>query len=374
MKQPNHIVVIDAIAYAGGSKVATNNLLLSFAGSNHKITIVTNDETSWSHRFVIIPLIEPHWLAIREQGLCYFLRHFMIALHLVFVRLRVGKIDLAIGASGPGVDLSIYLGQKLFGYKITQLIHGPVARSCTIARCLVQANHVFYLQSSLSSIRICLHKTLTKMQLKTLLTSAQFHRFSNGICNDTWPSQCQYHTPHILWAASLLKWKGLDFFIATISAIPLKLRPTTEICYIRPHVTAQAISKAPIIIPKLYWHQQPSDLDMIRANCNIFISTSRNEPFGLSILEALAAGLCVIIPRDNAYWDQTLCHDIDCIKYHANNLHDLAERVLSLCADVNKIREIGLAGQQITSQYRAVDTYDKIKDIVLNSSTPTGER
>ncbi|MBF4438182.1 glycosyltransferase, partial [Vibrio anguillarum] len=57
----------------------------------------------------------------------------------------------------------------------------------------------------------------------------------------------------------------------------------------------------------------------------LFVSTSQQEPFGLSILEALAAGMCVIIPEDNAYWDSLLTHELNCLKYAANDVSSLAE-------------------------------------------------
>ena len=365
MKSYDHIIVIDAIAFAGGSKVATNDLLMTFIEPTQKITVITRDRNSWDQRFQFMRLFEPSWLTAQEQGMCYFLRHLLLTLHLIVARLRYGKINLAIGASSPGVDLSIYLSQKILGFRILQLIHGPVPSSGTVARCLMRATYTFYLQSSLDSIKQCLKKSNNQQQTDKLLNSGKFHLLNIGLGESSWPSQCQYHTPQILWAASLLKWKGLDFFIDAMSSIPLAHRPAADICYIRPYNTRQPISLAPVLLPKLYWHQQPKDLDRIRANCNIFISTSNNEPFGLSILEALAAGHCVIIPQDNAYWDQTLHHGVNCIKYRANNLNDLTKQVLILGQNLKKIKQICQNGQQVSRHYHAKDIYKTVRDIVL---------
>jgi len=365
MMENKHIVVLDAISFNGGSKVATNTLLTTISQPNQRVTVITNDPTSWDSKFQQLALHESDWLATKDHGLLYFLRHFIIALHILVVRIAYGKVDVVIGASTPGVDLSVYLARYFMGYRIIQLIHGPVACSGTIARCLIRVHFVFYLPSSINSLAKCLAKKLNTTDIKKVLRGYRFKPLNIGICKRAWPTQCQYHTPQILWAASLLKWKGLDFFINSISAIPVAIRPVTEICYIRPKTTAQSISKAPVILPKFYWHLQPSDLNTIRSNCNIFVSTSQNEPFGLSILEALAAGLCVIIPQDNAYWDRTLCDDVNCIKYHANDLHDLAEKVLELTNNPKHIKRIGQCGQQLSAQYKASKTYQKIRNIVM---------
>ena len=51
MKSYDHIIVIDAIAFAGGSKVATNDLLMTFIEPTQKITVITRDRNSWDQRF-----------------------------------------------------------------------------------------------------------------------------------------------------------------------------------------------------------------------------------------------------------------------------------------------------------------------------------
>ncbi|NRA60338.1 MAG: glycosyltransferase family 4 protein [Psychrobium sp.] len=365
MMTNKHIVVIDAITFAGGSKVATNTILTTIAVPAQRITIITSDPASWDKKFHIIKLWQPSWLAVKEQGVLYFLRHLIIALHVLFVHIWHGKINVAIGASSPGVDLSLYLAGKIINYRIIQLVHGPVSCSGTIARCLITADSVFYLASSFDSLTQCMTKKLGKKNTEHLLRGNRFKPFINGIAKSAWPSQCQYHTPKLLWAASLLKWKGLDFFINTISSMPLAMRPLTHICFIRPKKTAQAVSEAFLVKPKVYWHQQPTDLNTIRASCNIFVSTSQNEPFGLSILEALSAGLCVIIPKDNAYWDQTLCHGVNCIKYQTNDLNDLVEKILSLSGNLQSIRKIGQSGKQLSTYYQASHTYREINNMVM---------
>lgn len=101
------------------------------------------------------------------------------------------------------------------------------------------------------------------------------------------------------------------------------------------------------------WHESPGNLDDIRANASIFVSTSRREPFGLSILEALAAGLCVVIPRDGAYWDRTLTDGVSCVGYRSGDPDDLNEKIRYLLENRDVTRRSAKGGQEVAARYRA---------------------
>ncbi|MEI8597440.1 glycosyltransferase [Vibrio sp. M60_M31a] len=128
------------------------------------------------------------------------------------------------------------------------------------------------------------------------------------------------HAGVYFWAASLLKWKGLETLIKASKRAAISQSVVLNVCYIRPVDTCLPISNAPVLLSHTIWYEDPENLDDIRSQSNIFVSTSCNEPFGLSILEALAAGMCVVIPSDGAYWDKTLTHNENCIKYQPETL------------------------------------------------------
>ena len=95
--------------------------------------------------------------------------------------------------------------------------------------------------------------------------------------------------------------------------------------------------------------------------CGIFVSTSMNEPFGLSILEAMAAGLCVVLPADGAWWDQHLIDGVDCIKYQPNDPDDLARALMELNTRPDLVTRLGgNARLHAISQYNAMDTYQGV--------------
>ncbi|GLS91283.1 glycosyl transferase [Psychromonas marina] len=354
MKDKQHIIVVDPTAFAGGSKVATESIL-GLLGKQQRITVLTADSSSWkSDSIQRVKLYEPAWLALQEQGIGYFIRHAFIALQLLLIRLRLGPFDTAVGASGPGVDLALYLLRPVMKFKIIQLIHGPVAKSRTIARCLNAAHQVHYLQSSALSLK----NALSTLAGNQVTLPANFLLLKNGLTDAQWPTTCQTHTPVIFWAASLLKWKGLETLIAALQS--MTEHPRTHICYIKPKGVQLPVSDAPILMEMVNWHDNPDNIDQLRANSNIFVSTSKNEPFGLSILEAMAAGHCVVIPEDGAYWDLQLEHNINCVKYAADDPQDLSEKLLMLSNDLTLINSLGAQGRVVAQDYRAEKQYQQI--------------
>jgi len=367
MRSKRHLLVIDPIAFTGGSKIATENILRLLDSEQIRITILTADADSWHWpQLKRVRLIEPKWLSRQEQGIPYFLRHLFIAFQLILTRLRFGRLDITMGASGPGVDLALYLLKPVLGSYLVQLIHGPVACSRTIARCLHAANEVHYLESADASLIDALH-TLTPTQHK--LTEPHFQIMQNGLPGHAWPSRCQNKRPVIFWAASLLKWKGLETLLDALRLLETGTRPDTHICYIRPQKNPLPISDAPVALDAVYWHENPAHLDKIRATANIFVSTSHHEPFGLSILEAMAAGHCILIPADDAYWDRTLKNNINCIKYSPGDTMDLANKLRSLSCDMERVRNLGSAAAKTACHYRAETRYTTIKNSLQGQIT-----
>ncbi|WP_232312641.1 hypothetical protein [Enterovibrio coralii] len=107
MSKLNHILILDPIAFAGGSKVSTKHVLSQLESKDARVTILTADPKSWAQSQAYVkPLHMPEKLEKAEQGLLYFARHVVIALQLMWLRLFIGKIDTALAASGPGVDLA----------------------------------------------------------------------------------------------------------------------------------------------------------------------------------------------------------------------------------------------------------------------------
>jgi len=373
-----HILLVDPIAYAGGSKVATARMLAMLNPDRTRVTIVTRDPDSWTGIAArTSPLFEFNALAGKDQGLGYFLRHFLIVFSLLWARIRHGRFDRALGASGPGVDLSLYLARRIFGYQIVQLVHGPVARSRTIGRALESAARVFYLESAAESLLAALATVRPAVDADFKLDAARFACFSNGLVAEQWPTHKKSGSKGIFWAASLLKWKGLETLIKSLQLLSSTQRPLTHICYIEPKDTSVELGPRPVEMERVYWYENPVGLDQIRADCNIFISTSKNEPFGLSILESMAAGLVILIPRDNAYWDRKLVEHEHCLKYRADDPEDLALKILYLLQNPRLAGHLARQSLLLSHQYRAEQVYGDIvaslSECYLPVSSPSAD-
>ncbi|WP_394125531.1 glycosyltransferase family 4 protein [Vibrio hepatarius] len=372
MGSRSQTLVFDPIPFKGGSKIATSDALNLCNRKNCEFIILTVDPAYWqatelcSHNEVrVAKLWHVAWLMKHHHGYLYWLNQGLLLIQLLFSLLRFGHIHQVVGASGPGIDMPIYLARRLFTYRVTQLIHGNVGRSRSIGYCLAQAEAVFYLPSTKQSLLAALECYLahatgvsdSRVLAKFYLNSSSYQSFINGLPHARWPTQAQQDLPICFWAASLLKWKGLDLFVEALKECSRFKPVSANICFIRPKDTCLPISEAPINIRHIKWYDDPVDLDAIRAQSNIFISTSQKEPFGLSILEALAAGMCVIIPQDGAFWDNELTHDQDCIKYQPDDVHSLVNALLYATNDASVLNRCQANALQTAEQYKAEYRY-----------------
>ena len=298
MNALKHILILDPVAFGGGSKISTQHLLSLLDRQKVHVSVLTSDLKSWKNTpFNVCPLYMPKRLEKAEQGVLFFIRHCFIAVQLLWLHLFIARIDTALAASGPGVDFALYMLKILLNFKLIQMIHGPVAPSRSIGHCLAAASQVFYLEST----KVSLSKALKAAGLQSdIVHYAHFQIFKNGLPEKNWPTPCQYQYCVVFWAASLLKWKGLDTLTNALSILRPSERPETHVSYIRPKQHNLPISEAPQSLSKVFWYQEPLNFDTLRSHANVFVSTSTLEPFGLSILEAMAAGMCVIIPEDGA--------------------------------------------------------------------------
>lgn len=376
----NHKLLFDPVPFSGGSKIAVNDMLALCKESGVHFTVLTSDPNGWKNSAVdanlsIIHYAIPHIVQAKTQGLGYWFKQLMLFLIIRFtlikLRLNGQKVSTLIGISGPGVDMALYLCKRLTGCKVIQLIQGPVAASRSVGYCLTKADKVFYLRSAKFSLVDALRRYFcSNLSASSANDLATFHAngpsflpFDNGLNLQRWPTPCEYLDTEVFWAASLLEWKGLDTLVAANQLINRALNIQYRICYIQPENTDAKITRLPQNEKGMHCYEKPTNLDEIRSRCSIFVSTSRNEPFGLSILESLAAGLCVIIPADNAYWDQQLEDGHQCLKYQPDNPRSLANTLSQLAYNPTTIQKIGRAGQKVAQEYRASVCYRQIVDV-----------
>ena len=374
-----HGLVYDPIPFAGGSKIATLEMLMATQeslinkpDSNVTFTIVTADPASWKAATTSVTariITLPNWGFLTvPQGLRYWLAQMVLALMLMVTLVRQPKVHYAVGASNPGIDMALYILKCVWSIPIIQLVHGPVGQSRSIGYCFTRAESVFYLASSLASIRTALHCYFSKnndheqaeIMVNAVISDVRFEAFINGLTQANWPTQSNAASCDVFWAASLLKWKGLETFSAALNIANHNTPWNANICYITPQNTHLDVSTLPIENTHTKLFHAPNDLDDIRASSAVFISTSINEPFGLSVLESLAAGLCVVIPRDGAYWDQVLEHNINCLKFTPQDPQSLYETVQAIMDDPQLRQRLSKQSLKTAQHYRADRCYESV--------------
>ena len=183
------LLIVDPIAFRGGSKIATESMLSLLPYDNVELHVLTTDASSWlNDRYHCHRIWEPERLSKQTQGLPFFIHHLVLLINIIFLIIRVGPIHILFAASGPGVDLNLYWFKKIFKIPLIQMIHGPVAESKTIGQCLLLADRVFYLQSTLESIYAAIHRFNSTVQTQEL---KHLHTFVNGIVAEHWPKPTQ---------------------------------------------------------------------------------------------------------------------------------------------------------------------------------------
>ena len=365
-------LVFDPIPFKGGSKIATAVALGTCKVDAKRFVVATVDPTFWrnsdfyrTHDVQVVRLWIPGSLLKQHNGARYWLCQLWFMLALAMICLTTRQLKQVVGASGPGLDMPLYLLKPCFRFEVIQFIHGNVGLSRSIGYCLTRADSVHYLPSTKASLNQALscylQSAVGQQEVNALsecyLSGERYVEFVNGLQESHWPSACQHKTPVCFWAASLLKWKGLDLFVQALKTAHQRTRFATHICYLIPTSTTLPVSRAPVLLKHTEWHHDPDNLDTLRRESNIFVSTSVNEPFGLSILEALAAGMCVILPQDGSYWDQVLSDGEHCIKYPAGDTEALTHAIEQAVTKKALFSTCCEGAQRIAKRYTATQCY-----------------
>lgn len=356
-------MIFDPIDFRGGSKVVVETIFNEFPADYKQSLVLSNDPLSWNSSCF---KRRSHWLpqalVASVHGVRFFIKHIIYAISILCSLLRTPSISVVIATSGPGIDLGLYFAKWCLmpfrSLKLIQFIQGPVAESGISAKCLKQADKVFYLENTRADLQRLSEKVGDVLCIQH---NNKYQPLKNGLASSSWPSISSHQENRIFWAASNLKWKGLDLLLDVLRELNYpEVTVQADICFIRADNQGMAVSEVNQSIQGVNWHEMPDNLDQIRQNSCLFISTSTLEPFGLSILEAMAAGLCVLIPSDGAYWDQRLEHGVNCIKYQPNDVACLRDTVKELLKDSTYIKTIGLGAKEKADDYRACRRYNNV--------------
>lgn len=358
------VLIYDPVPFKNGSKTVMKTIVAELP-SSIDVWVISNDENSWRDSNVhFVQLFSPPFLQNKTTGILYFIKHFIYLFSLISNMMKLKRFRKIIGFSGPCVDLSLYLLNELVHIEIIQLIQSGIINSRITDFGLKRANQVFCLPSTYHSIL----QALKPQNNDNYTTNKKVTPFLNGITNSTSKPKESNDKIGFISAASLLRWKHLELFIEAVN----KLNNTYEIthtnankysarvCYIQPQSDAYLNINILNKVNNIYKDMNPKNLNSISANSSIFISSSKGKPFGLSILESMAAGLAIVIPADNAYWDQHLTDGYDCVKYAPNNMESLSQALTRLANDPTLLSKISQQAELSAQQYYNLQCYSQI--------------
>lgn len=355
------VLVFDPVPFKGGSKKVAQSVI-SMCPPDLSIVVVSNDHDSWKEQPVrLLPLFNCQWLTDQKSGLGYLIKHFIYSTILIYYGLLYGSFSKVVGISGPTVDYALYLAKFVLRWNVVQLIQGDIPQGKISRFGLHNADRVFYLFSTRHSIEKALGE-------KALFNKSKYQGFDNYI-DATLISPVKASTQvGVLWAGSLLPWKRLNIFVKAhdrLSNIAINNEYFGTVCYIAPN--GESLTPDNSSSNGLSYLNNPKDLDDIRSNSSIFVSTSIKEPFGLSILEAMIAGLAVIIPEDGAYWDKVLTDGVDCLKFSPDSVESLTKTIARLIDDVELRNKLGNNVKAISLKYTEQKNYQPILNSITNS-------
>jgi len=371
------VLIYDPVPFKGGSKKVMKTIVAELPHCID-VWVISNDIGSWRDSCYgnvhFVPLYSPRYLQNKTSGVLYFIKHFIYLFSLFTHMMKLKRFTKIIGFSGPCVDFSLYLLTEIIQIEIIQLIQGDVANSKISYFGLTRAKKVFYLPSTYASIS----QALQQYNFNEKMPKNKFISFINGIdCSTIKPKEMNTQSRGenkekvgFLWAASLLRWKRVELFIAAMTKLNNSAIDTDKyfanICYIEPQTDAYVDVENLDKVVNIQWYADPTNLNDIRANSSVFISTSEEEPFGLSILESMAAGLAIVIPADNAYWDQHLTDGYDCVKYVPNNMESLVQALTRLVNDPDLLLKTAQQAKRSAQKYCHLHCYDHILKCIPN--------
>jgi glycosyltransferase involved in cell wall biosynthesis len=275
------LLVHDESPGLGGSVTSLGALLPFLRSAGWRVEVVALQPEGWEGEG-----IEPHLLRRRGErvkGAAYFAREAVRALDLRALARRLGP-DVLLANNGPTANLATHLAGRSLGLPVVQYVRGPFPRSDLAGKILRSASAIFTVGDECT-------------RLTSAVGRVRVEPVAEGLDPSRWPRPRAPFTRAWLWNSALVGWKGLPLLLDAFGALGASA-PPLHVCYTTlPDHHPDAV-EPPVRVPAgVEMHRAPPDLDELRSRCIAYVHTAlRPEPFGRSVLEAMAAGLCPIVP------------------------------------------------------------------------------
>ncbi|MFH0260513.1 glycosyltransferase [Vibrio barjaei] len=357
-----HIVVFDAYSTKSSDTLALHSLLRQLGNEGVQISVLTAKTDHWTQlKSYEIPLqIYPLPFPIdskKRLSITDWFKSLCQLCYCLYFLTTLPRVHMMLSFSQPQMALPVYWLRVCLGYTLVHLVYSKLYDSAINQWCLTKATKVFY-QSGTED----LNKHL--LQQRNTLEDGNWQSFQSGITIADWPTVRKSADSRIFWAGDLNQ-DPIEPLLTAVTQFPGAI--DGDICYFSQSFlkSADKSTSIPRPIKGLHWYQDYQNIDEIRQKCSIFVSTASDESANLLILEAMAAGMCPIIPRDNRYWGRVLSDGLSCLKYDVNEPSSLAKALHHCHRDPFSRDAIAVEAMKVAQCYDAETSYRPITTYVL---------
>jgi glycosyltransferase involved in cell wall biosynthesis len=335
--EPPLLLVHDESPGLGGSVTSLGALVPFLVRSGWRVEVAALQPEGWEGQG-----IDPHLLRRRGErieGAGYFAREAVRALDLRALCRRL-KPDLLLANNGPTANLATHLAGRSLGLPVAQYVRGPFPMSGLSGKILRSAAAVFTVGEECT-------------RLAELVGQVAPTQVEEGLDPARWPTTRSAAAQAWVWSSALVGWKGLPLLFEAYRALGAE-PPPLHVCYTTLLAGHPDAVSPPADAPSgVTLHRAPANLDAIRACASVYVHTAlRPEPFGRAVLEAMAAGLCPVVP-DAGTPGRLVRHGVSGLVYAAGSPSGLTEALRRAAADPEGCARLGRRAAVEARAYRS---------------------
>lgn len=363
-RKAKSLLIYDASASPGGALTSAHALAEAALERDFEVALVLvaprcyEESTRWIRRFDASGRVQLELLHARDfssiRGVRWMTREARRAAELAQI-IRRHEPCVSIANNTPQVNAALYLAHE--EGRVFQYIRGPFYTSRLATLLLGQAERIFCVGDVAAASAVLSGRDATKVM-----------KISEGLSASQWPSPNKAGAQRWMWAATLMRWKGLPLMLEAYGRLDPTLRPELDVCYI-PVPGAEGAGSIPSCLPEgVTLHESP-ELDVIRQEASVLIHTALTpEPFGRVILESRAAGLCVVVPDEGGASEQ-VTHGVDGLRYTARSVAALERSLKLLLERPANATALGQLAAKAAARHTARVAFAKLLDACVEPTT-----
>jgi glycosyltransferase involved in cell wall biosynthesis len=331
------LLVHDESPGLGGSVTSLGALVPYLRVAGWRVEVAALQPEGWEREG-----LSPHLLPRRGErieGTAYFARECRRAFDLRAL-CRTLRPAVLLANNGPTANLATHMTGRALRIPVAQYVRGPFPGSGLAGRVLRSSAAIFTVGDGSTRQVAAAGRTAPE-------------QIDEGLDPRRWPRPRGPFARDWLWNSALVAWKGLPMLLETYRGLGADA-PPLQICYAaHPAGHPDAVAPPDDVPPGVVLHRSPPDLDAIRSGCLVYVHTAlRPEPFGRSLLEAMAAGLCPVVP-DAGTPGRLVRHLENGLTYAAGSGSGLADELRRAAGDPELCARLGARAAADARSYAA---------------------